>query len=76
MKTYTEEELKLAIEYACGMQKLKDYHVCGNFILSPKMNIQECFDHMNKALYYLSSADNISRDIALSEINEYIKSKK
>lgn len=76
MITYTEEELKLAIEYACSYQKAEDYQEVGNITSEDFKNVDEADKAIGKALDYLCSAETISNQISIEEISEYIKSKK
>lgn len=77
LNLYTEEELKLAIEYACGYQKAECYQeIGGNIFADEVKSVQEADEMMGRALDYLSSSDNISKEITIEEVNEYIKSKK
>ena len=76
MRTYTEEELKLAIEYACGMQKAEDYQMAGDKLLESFKTVDEADKAIVETLDYLCSDNNISKQITMEEINEYIKSKK
>lgn len=80
MRTYTEEELLKAVEYACGMQKAEDYSISGHLLLLDDDEERDSLIkliHLKKAvisvLDILSDTDTSeAKNITIEEINEYI----
>ena len=61
MKTYTEDQLLKAIEYACSYQKAHDYQTAGKFLIVDESDLK-----VNSILLL----DNLANDdIAFSEID-------
>lgn len=73
VNTYTEKELLLAIEYACGYQKAEDYQQAGHIAMQDFLTVDEADTAIGKTLDYLCSTENTSKEITIQEINEYIQ---
>jgi hypothetical protein len=70
MRTYTQEELLKAIEYACNTQKAQDYQDAGNHLI---VDDSELKTGAIQLLDLLSdSDDNDAKNITIEEINEHL----
>lgn len=69
MRLYTEEELKKAVEYACGMQKAEDYQIVGTCLIGAP-DIEKAIENTLNYLY--DTDNNDSKNITIEEINEHL----
>jgi hypothetical protein len=70
MRTYTQEELLKAIEYACSMQKAQDYQNAGNHLIVDESELKTGVIQLLDLLS--DSDDNDAKNITIEEINEHL----
>lgn len=74
MKTYTEQELLKAIEYACNYQKACDYQEAGHYLVEMYTTIDDANKAMVDVLDLLADTNkNNASEISVDEINEYLE---
>lgn len=70
MRYYSEEDLKKAIDYACGYQKANSYTIINNLLTVEGYDQTE---HDKAVLEELSNCDsNAAHEITLEDINDYL----
>lgn len=75
MKTYTEQELLKAVEYACGYQKACSYQEIGGVIADGEDHKCTHDEIMAFILDNLCDTDkNCAKKITIEDINEYLNS--
>lgn len=77
MRTYTEQELILAVKYACEYQKAEDYQLAGCNLIPLEGNSKETDTAIIKVLDELADCENNEAgNITLEDLHEYFDENK